>query len=198
MHSVYKLKTNIILFMAKLKICFWDLRLHTMLINHITCNTHKIIYSLTPRCSPSLTLSVCISLTVRLHKLWVIAFCAVSRVEAFRSCTATTDMTGFQIRNWMSAPTDTSPPSLVFTYHKQWTRSTIEMFICTSIHENIDSTKSSIYVHVTDNITLHGGMLNARVLRSTLCHWSITGSTRTTPGPLGGRIRPSRKTTTLS
>lgn len=71
---------------------------------------------LTPRCSPSLILSVCISLRVFLLKFCIMALCAVRRVEAFRSCTATTDITGLQIRNWMSAPTDTRPPSLVVTF----------------------------------------------------------------------------------
>lgn len=51
-----------------------------------------------------------------LDRLWVRAFCAVILVEAFRSWTDTTDLTGFQILNWMSAPTDSTPPSQVLTY----------------------------------------------------------------------------------
>lgn len=45
--------------------------------------------------------------------------------------------------------------------------------------------------------TWQGGMLKARVRRSTLCHWSMRGSTSTIPGPLGGHTRPRRKTTIL-
>lgn len=76
----------------------------------------KLHSNLTPRYSPSLTLSIWISLTVFLARLCVKAFCAVILVEAFRSWTDTTDMTGFQILNWMSAPTDNTPPSCVVTY----------------------------------------------------------------------------------
>lgn len=85
------------------------------------CGIHRNIslLSLTPRCSPSLILSVCISLRVFLLKVCIMAFCAVRRVEAFRSCTATTDITGLQIRNWISAPTDTRPPSLVLTFWRK-------------------------------------------------------------------------------
>lgn len=74
------------------------------------------LFCLTPRYSPSLTLSVWISLAVFLARLWVKAFWAVILVEALRSWTDTTDMTGFQILNWMSAPTGRTPPSWVVTY----------------------------------------------------------------------------------
>ncbi len=150
--------------------------------------------SLTPRCSPSLILSVCISLRVFLLRVCIMAFCAVRRVEAFRSCTATTDITGLQIRNWISAPTDTRPPSLVMTFWqgKLW-KSQNTWFVKRWVFK-CNWTKKNYLFHCT----LHGGTLKALVRRSTFCHWSMKGRTRTTPGPLGGRIRPRRKTTILS
>jgi len=42
-------------------------------------------------------------------------------------------------------------------------------------------------------LTLQGGALKARVLRSTRCQWSMKGSSSTTPGPCGARRRPRRK-----
>lgn len=78
---------------------------------HWKINKEYLQYGLTPRYSPSLILSVWISLTVFLARLWVKAFCAAILVEAFKSWTDTTDMTGFQILNWMSAPTNNMPPS---------------------------------------------------------------------------------------
>lgn len=62
--------------------------------------------------SPILSFSIWISCSGLLSRALVMALWAVMRVAVFRSFTAITDSTGSQMRNWTSAPTDSTAPSL--------------------------------------------------------------------------------------
>ena len=59
-----------------------------------------------------LSFSIWISRRGLLSRALVMAFWAVMRVAVFRSFTVITDSTGSQMRNWTSAPTDSTAPSL--------------------------------------------------------------------------------------
>lgn len=62
--------------------------------------------------SPILSLSIWISCSGLLSRALVMALWAVIRVAVFKSFTAITESTGSQMRNWTSAPTDNTAPSL--------------------------------------------------------------------------------------
>lgn len=59
-----------------------------------------------------LSFSIWISRRGLLSRALVMAFWAVMRVAVFRSFTVITDSTGSQMRNWTSAPTESTAPSL--------------------------------------------------------------------------------------